>query len=150
MKVNFIKQPGGILLPASEIESERLKRLKNGIVYEVEIKGGERRNRGYHGKIFKFMTWCFEYWAGNNTDFQFQCEAAQFNSFRKQLTIQAGFFDWVVGLDGTPKPEARSLSYDSMGQEVFEQCANAMINAATATVFQGADDETCNKLYSFF
>ncbi len=38
----------------------------------------------------------------------------------------------------------------SMSQEEFEQCGSAMINAAMATVFQGADDETCNRLYSFF
>lgn len=150
MKVMMTKTPGGVLTPASEIESERLKRLKNGIVYEVELKGGEKRNRGYHGKIFAFMSWCFEYWAGNNTEAEFQTEAAQFDCFRKQLTIKAGYYDFVVNLDGSTMVQARSLSYDSMSQEEFEQCGSALINAAIATVFQGADDETCNRLYSFF
>lgn len=151
MKVNFVKQPGGVLLPASEVESERLKRLKSGIVYEVDIKGGEKRNRGYHGKIFLFMTFCFQYWDGHNTDFQYQCEKAQFDSFRKNLTIASGYFDWVVGLNGEPMMQARSLSYDSMEQEEFEQCANAMINAAMATVFNNTNDEQIlNRLQSFF
>ncbi len=150
MKVSFVKMPGGILTPASEIESERLNRFKNGIVYEVEIKGGERRNRGFHGKVFAFMNHCFEYWCANNTDVQYQVEAAQFNYFRENLTIKAGYYDVVSDLDGNTTVKARSLSFDSMDQETFEQFYNAIINAALATVFQGADSETCNRLYSFF
>jgi len=151
MKVNFIKMPGGILSPANDIESNRLNRLKNGIVYEVELKGGERRNRGFHGKVFMFFTFCFNHWAAENTDFKYQCESAQFDSFRKYITISAGFFDWVVDLDGTPRMKAQSLSFDSMDQEYFEQCYSALINAAIAQVFNNTNDEQIlNKLQSFF
>jgi len=150
MKINFIKMPGGTLTPASDIESERLNRFKNGIVYEVEIKGGERRHRGFHGKVFAFMNHCFAYWCGNNTEAQYQDEAAQFNYFRERLTIKAGYYDLVVDLNGNTMVKARSLSFDKMDQETFESFFNAIINAALATIFQGADDETCNKLYSFF
>ncbi len=150
MKVNFIKMPGGILSPASDIESERLNRLKNGIVYEVELKGCERRNRGFHGKAFAFMNHCFQYWSGNNTNVEFQCEKSQFDYFRKQLAIKAGFYDYVVDLNGSTMIQARSLSYDSMTQEEFEAVYSAMINAAIATIFQGASDEECQRLYSFF
>lgn len=150
MKVNFIKQPGGILFPASDIEADRLKRIKSGIVYEIDIKGGDKRNRGFHGKVFAFFNFCFQYWCADNTDYKFQCESAQFNSFRKDLTIKAGYFDWTVDIFGNAKPEARSLSFDSMDQEEFEACYSALIDAALATIFQGADMENSNKLYSFF
>lgn len=150
MKVNFIKMPGGILSPASDIESERLNRFKNGIVYEVELKGGERRNRGFHGKVFAFTNHCFRYWCANNTEAEFQCEKAQFDYFRKSLLIKAGYYDYVVDVNGSTMVQARSMSYDSMEQEEFEQVYSAMINAAIALIFQGASDEECQRLYSFF
>ena len=151
MKVNFIKMPGGVLTPASDIESERLNKLKNGIVYEVELKGGERRNRGFHGKVFSFFNFVFHYWSAENTDFKYQSESAQFNSFRKGLTISAGYFDWVVDLHGNTIAEVRSLSFDSMSQEEFEQCYSALINAAIAQVFNNtSDQDVLNKLQSFF
>lgn len=151
MKVSFIKMPGGILTPANDIESNRLNRFGNGIMYEVEIKGGERRNRGFHGKVFAFFTFVFEHWSAEHTDFRYQCESAQFNSFRKGLTISAGYFDWVVDLGGNTMAEARSLSFDSMTQEDFEECYSALINAAIAQVFNNTNDEQIlNKLQSFF
>ena len=150
MKVNFIKQPGGILTPASDIEADRMSRIKTGLIYEIDIKGGEKRNRGYHGKVFAFMSWCFQYWCANNTEVEFQCESAQFDYFRKRLAIQAGYYDYVVDLNGATMIQARSISYDNMSQEEFEQFGSAIINAAMATIFQGADDDTCHKLQSFF
>ena len=150
MKVNFIKQPGGILTPASDIEADRMSRIKTGLIYEIDIKGGEKRNRGYHGKVFAFMSWCFQYWCANNTEVEFQCESAQFDYFRKLLAIQAGYYDYVVDLNGATMIQARSISYDNMSQEEFEQFGSAIINAAISTIFQGADDDTCHKLKSFF
>ncbi len=150
MKVNFLKCAGGVLTPASDIEAERMNRIKTGLICEIDIKGGEKRNRGFHGKVFKFMSFCFEHWSASGTAYANQCEAAQFDSFRKDLTIQAGYYDVVSDLSGNVKAVARSLAYDSMEQEDFEQCYSALINAAIATVFQGADDDTCHKLQSFF
>lgn len=150
MKVNFLKCAGGVLTPASDIEAERMSRIKTGLICEIDIKGGEKRNRGYHKKIFSFMNFCFQYWCANNTEVEFQCEAAQFDYFRKRLAIQAGYYDYVVDLNGSTMIQARSISYDNMSQEEFEQFGSAIINAAIATVFQGADDDTCHKLQSFF
>lgn len=147
----MVKNAGGILAPASEIESERLKRFSNGIAYEIEIKGGERRNRGFHGKVFAFMSWCFEYWRADGGKAEFMCEIAQFDYFRKELTILAGYYDYVVTLSGDTQINVRSLAFDSMTQEEFEQFYIALTNAAIRTVFNNnQNEEILNKLYSFF
>ena len=151
MKVMMVKNAGGMLSPASEIESERLKRFSNGIAYEIDIKGGELRNRGFHGKVFKFMTWCFEYWKAESTQAEFMCEAAQFDHFRKELTKFAGYYDWVVDLKGNMVMQVRSLSYESMSQEEFEQLYIAMTNAAIQNIFNNTTDQAMlDRLYSFF
>lgn len=38
VKIQMVKQPGGLLLPAFDTEAERLERFKTGFIYPVEIK----------------------------------------------------------------------------------------------------------------
>ena len=78
--------------------------------------------------------------------------ASQGESFRKQLTIQAGYFTQTYSLDGTGFViEAKSLRFGNMEQEEFEACYSALINAAIKTVFAGTTDERIlSKLMGFF
>lgn len=146
MKLNMQKQPGGVLSPADDIAEEYLTKLKTGEWYEVEIK--RSRNPHHHRKTFAFFNFAFSYWRG---ECEFQEEAAQFDSFRKQLTIQAGYYNQVWTLDGQGFTlEAKSLSYASMEQTEFEEFAVAMQNAAMATIFQGANERVIQELMSFF
>ena len=146
MKLNILKQPGGVLSPADDIAAEYLTKLKTGEVYPVEIK--RSRNPHHHKKVFAFFQFAFNYWRG---ECEFQEEAAQFDSFRKQLTIQAGYYNQVWTLDGQGFTlEAKSLSYGNMSQTEFEEFAVAMQNAAMATIFQGANERVIQELMSFF
>ncbi len=146
MKVNMIKRPGGTMEPATDGDAESLTKIKTGCTYPIDIPNS--RNPEFHGKMFVFLHYCFAHWRGGN---EFQCEKAQFNAFRKQLTILAGFRVPVVNLrNHNVSYEAESLSFASMSQERFEQCYNAMIQAAIVNIFKGSDDDVYNKLVSFF
>ena len=109
MKVDMIKQPGGLLNPASDMEAERLKKFKNGEHYQIDMK--MTRNPKFHGKMFVFFEFCFQYW---KSDREFQDEVKQFDAFRKDLTCLAGFYDSFYNIKGEVRIEARSLSYGSM------------------------------------
>ncbi len=145
MKVNFVKCAGGTLVPASDLEVEKLVRFKTGEMYEVEIK--LTRNAAFHRKVFAFFNFCFEYWKGDN---EFQCEQKQSEVFRDHLTVLAGFYDSYSGIDGRVRVEAKSISYGKMSQDEFEKLYSALINAAIKHVFKGADQTTIDKLYNFF
>ena len=147
MRHNFVKQPGGVLVPANDQEVERMSRYQNGSTLELEIK--KPRNPAFHGKMFAFLTFCFENWAGG---VEFHDEAVQFDAFRKQLTILAGYGIPIVNLrNHKVSYEAQSLSYANMDQEEFEKCYSAMINAALKNIFYTTTDEMIiNRLYSFF
>lgn len=145
MKVNFVKQPGGTLVPASDAESEKMTRFKTGELYEVDMKLS--RNPEFHRKAFKFLNFCFEFWKGTN---EFQNEAKQFDVFRNHLTVLAGFYDSYYGIDGRVRVEAHSLSFASMDQEEFEKFYHAAISVAMKEVFKTVDENTLNKLMSFF
>lgn len=145
MKINFVKHPGGTLTPASEIEAGRMDRFKTGDTYEVSIV--LRRNPKLHGKMFAFFNFCFQYWTGDNN---FTNEAAQFDVFRNNLTVLAGFYDKFYTIAGEVRIEAKSLAYDKMEPEEFEQCYNAQINAAMKHIFRPEDTHIYNQLMSFF
>lgn len=141
-KYNLTKQAGGIFVPASDIEAERLTRLKTGCTFEVEIK--QSRNQAFHGKVFAFFNFCYEHYfdePANNSE--------QFDWFRKRLTIAAGFYVEFNTKKGLIR-EAKSLAYANMEQEEFENCYKALIQVAMQTIFKGCDESMYEKLYSFF
>lgn len=149
MKFDLIKHPGGAFSLASEMDAERLKKFKNGEVYTAEIK--LTRNPRFHAKVFAFFNFCFAHWDASRTDTKFADEATQFDRFRKDLTILAGFYEQTVRLNGEIRTEAKSLAYANMETDEFEACYNALINAAMRYVFSGVNDQnTLNRLQSFF
>ncbi|MDG6880964.1 Protein of uncharacterised function (DUF1367) [Phocoenobacter uteri] len=148
-KYQMVKSAGGVFIPASDIEVERLQRFKNGEQYEVELKFS--RNPQFHRKVFAFFNFCFEYWTSENTQWENLDTPAQFDEFRKNLTILAGYFETVTTIRGEVKYRAKSLSFSEMDQEEFEQCYKALITASIKSVFNNTKDENIlEQLYSFF
>ena len=145
MKIEMVKFAGGLLSPANDMEEQKLSKFKTGDLYTIEIK--LPRNPKFHAKVFAFFNFCFNYWKGDN---EYQDEAKQFDVFRNHLTCLAGFYNSYSGIDGRTRVEAKSLAFGNMTQEEFESCYNAMINAAMAHIFNKPDDNTYNKLQSFF
>lgn len=149
MKVEMVKMQGGTFCPIDEIQAEALKKFRNGELYEVEIK--QTRNPQFHRKVFAFFNFCFEHWSADKTEWKYFDERKQFETFRKHLTVLAGFKDVSYTIDGRVRVEAKSLSYGNMEQDEFEQCYSALINAAIKHIFQGTTDENIiNQLYAFF
>ena len=148
-KYQMIKIANGGFLPASEIDADNLKAFKTGEQYEVESK--RFRNPAFHRKVFAFFNFCFQHWAAERTEVKFQDEAAQFDTFRKHLTVLAGYRTVTYKINGDFRVEAQSLSYGNMEQEEFEKCYSALINAAIKHVFGNTTDENViNQLYAFF
>jgi len=141
----MIKEPGGIFRPASDYELEKVNRFKNGEQYQAEIK--LTRNPKYHRLVFAFFQYCFEYW---KSDRVFLSESKQFDVFRKHLICMAGYYDELVNIHGEIRIEAKSISYSSMSQLEYEELYNSLILAVMRNIFQTSDEETYNKLISFF
>lgn len=145
MKIEMIKQPGGLLCPASDMELEKLNKFKTGEQYVIEIKLS--RNPGFHRKVFAFFQFCFHHWKGDN---EFQSESKQFDVFRNNLTVLAGYYEQYFNIKGELRIEAKSLSFSSMEQGEFEECYKALILAAMKHIFKTTDNNTYNQLMSFF
>lgn len=149
MKAQMIKMHGGTFCPLNETEAEALQKFRNGEQYEVEIK--LTRNPQFHRKVFAFFNFCFEHWSADKTELEYFDERTQFDKFRQDLTILAGFNEKYYNIHGELRLKAKSLSYGNMDQDEFERCYNALINAAMANVFKGCDDPfIIDRLYAFF
>lgn len=141
-----LKQAGGVMSPADDLTAEFLTSVKTGSYLKVTIT--QPRNYKFHKKMFAFLNFCFAHWA---SDMEFMDENAQFNVFRKQLLILAGYRKDIVNLrTKTVGYEALSLSYSAMNEETFKECYNALIQAAMKYIFKGEDELIYNKLVSFF
>lgn len=147
MKISMIKSIGGALNPADEHEAEKLKKFKNFCMYEIDIKLA--RNPQFHGLVFAFFKFCYEHWDGQ-TVYEHLSDAEQFERFRKDLTILAGFYVQTVRLNGEIRTEAKSLAFGAMTEEEFKECYTALINAACKHIFRSCDENTYNRLLSFF
>ena len=147
MKVNFIKQPGGVLVPADDLESEKLTKFKTGSMYEVDIK--LVRNPQFLAKAMVFFQYCQAHWDGDKV-MEHGTPQAQFDRFRKDMTILAGYYEQTVRLNGDTRIEAKSLSFGSMEEDEFQECYKALIAVAMKHIFKGSDDEVYNKLVGFF
>ena len=145
MKISMIKMAGGALMPASDMEADKLTKFKSGELYEVEIKLS--RSPTFHRKVFAFFNFCFEHWSGDN---EFQSEARQFDIFRQNLTVLAGFYDTYHTIKGSVRVEAKSLAFSSMTQEEFQECYSALINAAIKHIFKGDESAYYDQLIGFF
>lgn len=148
-KYQMIKLPGGVFAPLNDDEAERLKSFQNNEQYEIEIK--KQRNPAFHRKVFAFFNFCFDHWSADKTEWQFQDEQAQFDTFRKNLTVLAGYFDKTYTIKGDVQIEPKSLAYGNMEQSEFERCYNSLINAAMKHIFKGCNDQQIlDRLYAFF
>lgn len=143
----MIKQPGGMFSPFNDMEQEKTTKFKTFETYEIDIKLS--RNPKFLRKVMVFFTFCFAHWNGDKVH-NFCSETEQFNRFRKDLTILAGFYIQSERIDGTLRTEAESLSFASMSEERFQECYLALITAALKYIFHNADVNTENKLISFF
>lgn len=145
----MMKMPGGTLVPAFDTEAERLQRFRNNLIYPVQIV--QSRNPDFHGKVFAFLQFCFNYWSGEQTDMRFKANAAQFDTFRRNLMVLAGYKDITFTMDGRLRVEAKSLAYSAMEQAEFEECYSALINAALVHVFGNTQDpQVLKQLEGFF
>lgn len=147
MKINFIKQPGGVLVPSGDLESDQMHKFKTGEMYEVDIK--KSRNPQFLAKVMIFFEYCQAHWDGDKV-LEHGTPQAQFDRFRKDMTILAGYYDATVRLNGDTRIEAKSLSYGSMSEDEFQECYQALIQVAMKHIFKGSDDEVYNKLVGFF
>jgi len=117
MKIMLVKQLNGSIIPAYDEDKERLKRFKAGEPFMSEVT--KPRNIKFHRKAFSLF----------NMVFQNQENYISLEHLRKDITIEAGYYDEYSSVTtGEIKREAKSISFAAMDDLEFGEYYNKILD----------------------
>jgi len=132
MKTHLIKTMSG-LLPADPGTEEWYRKLKVGSVISGEHK--KVRNPLFLRKYFALLNVGFDAWEPGEIDSKYGTPEKNFERFRKDIAILSGYYDIVVRLDGSTRPEAKSISFAKMEETEFEDLYSKTIDVLLKYVY---------------
>lgn len=137
-EIILIKNALGALIPANDIEAEKLKRFKMGATIKCEVS--EMRNGKFFCKWFSLVRLGYDFWTetAEMPTHKGQQIEPNFEKFREDLTILAGYWHPVPNIKGEAKAEADSISFANMTEETFEKLYSATITALLKHIY-GSD-----------
>jgi hypothetical protein len=136
--VELIFQKGATgLIPACEEASDWLRKKKVGATIVVEPR--EMRNGSFFRKWWALVKLGYDYWSESAATIEYRGQPVlpDFDRFRKDVTILAGFYSPVANLKGEVRIEPESLKWASMTEERFTQLYDATIQVLLQRVFNG-------------
>jgi hypothetical protein len=139
----FLKLPNRCLIPATEQDEELLSRIKTG--EPVKLKFSRPRNYQFHKKFFALMNLAFDYWEppehgkGSAIAEKMPIEK-NFDRFRKDIIILAGFYTASYRLNGDVRYEAKSIAFGNMSEDEFEKLFSAVIDVILKNVMHNYTD----------
>lgn len=144
MKTLLIKTGSNTLSPANIEEAEKLKKIKVGRVIEVELT--QKRNYEFHKKFFAMLGIGFDAFEPAQQEYNGIPAQKNFERFREDVVIAAGFYDLVYDIKGNAKAKAHSISFGSMDQGKFEKVYNGCCNALLQQVLKNYTREDLDRV----
>lgn len=122
----------------------------------VEIKTVQKRNGKFHRKFFALLNVGYEAWdpGRKHKTHKGLPVGKNFEQFREDVTILAGYYEQTFGIDGAMKLKAKSISFASMEQPEFEELYSAVADVLLEHVLSNYAnraqlDEVVNKVMGF-
>lgn len=135
----FRKQPNGCLCPDDEQTVEYVKKLKVGAPISAEVK--QPRNYEFHKKYFALLALGFDYFEPEANEYKGHPVEKNFERFRHDIAILAGYYTFVTDIKGEVKAQAKSISFGSMSQEEFESLYSKTIDVLLKYVLRNYSEE---------
>jgi len=110
----YLMKTGRALSADDQIGEEALAKFKTGDRIKCIIT--RQQNPLFHRKMMALFNVGFKYWEPGKIDCKYGTPEKNFDRFRKDVTIMAGFYTINHRLDNTFRVEAKSLSYSKMVQ----------------------------------
>lgn len=126
----LIKTAGGMLAPLDPQGIEYVSKLKLGAGVTASVK--KHNNPAFHRKLFALFNLAFEAWEPATQEYKGQVVAKNFDRFREDLTILAGYYEPTVNLRGEVRLVAKSLKFARMEQDEREKVYSAVIDVILA------------------
>lgn len=133
---------------------EKMKGMEAGEFLKVKVTFP--RNLPFHKKFMAMVRFGFEQWepekARKRLTYKGVPIAKSFKQFRKDMLILAGYAVATYDAKGRVKLEARSISFDSMEEDEFQEVYGAVYEAIYERIFvaKGYTRESFNEVLAKF
>ena len=119
---------------------------KNKIGQAVHADFKKVRNYAFLKKYFALMNVAFDNWNPGEINSKYGVPEKNFERFREDTTILAGYFHVVIRLDGSTRIVADSISFANMKEEAFAKLYSATIEVLLKHVYKSelSEDELNN------
>lgn len=146
-----MKASGGGLLPVDEQSADVISKWPIGQGVRVDVK--RMRNIRFHRRFFALLNIGFDAWEPDLPDHNGMPTQKNYERFRKDCIIAAGFYEPVVNLKGEVRAEADSISFAAMDDAEFEKVYSAVANVLLQKVLRNYTrsdlDEVVNQIIGF-
>lgn len=143
MQLNLMKTPQGYLVPAGEEDQVELAKIKTGTVISAEFK--QKRNYKYHQKFFALLNYGYDHFEPQPISDKFN-PVKNFDCFRKDVVILAGYYESYVRLNGETRIEAKSIKFGRMKPEEFEKLYSKVVDVLIERVLRNYTKEDLNNV----
>ncbi len=127
MDILLLKHPKGFLYPADELEADKIAKLKAGVLVRAEVK--QVRNPMFHRKFFALLRVGFDaFEVPDGTEHKGFPVQKDFEQFREDCTIAAGFCTVSYRINGEMRVRAKSIRFGRMTPEDFERLYSQVAN----------------------
>ena len=138
------------LMPAHGHDEEEIKKLPKG--QPLRVKVTRIRNVDHHRKYFALLNYAFDVWEppalrGSDMERAVRLDIMpddvekNFDRFRKDIAILAGFYTTTVRVNGEMRLEAKSIAFGNMDQDEFELLYDKTIDVIVKHVLKHYDGD---------
>ena len=132
MKYYLSKSQVG-LVPVDPESQEWFNRLKTGQVVSADFR--QVRNYRFLKKWFALLKIGFDNWEPGEIDSKHGTPEKNFDRFRADVTILAGYYETTIRLDGSVRVEPKSVSFARMTEEEFGELYSKTIDTLIKYVY---------------
>lgn len=126
------KTAGGALLPLDQPSADYIARFAPDAGFKASVR--QHNNPAFHRKLMALFQHAYEVWEPAELQYMGQLVRKEFERFRRDVTIQAGYYEAAVDLRGRVALSARSLNFSSMEQVEREKLFSAVVDVVLERV----------------
>lgn len=143
LEILLAKSSAG-LVPVDMHASDYLHKIKMGAELIAEVR--QPRNPQFHRKFMSLLRVGFEYWEPGEVSSKHGKPEKNFDQFREDVTILAGFFYPVIRANGDVRIKAKSISFASMDEEEFSRLYQTVLTVLFERVLVGMTDADIDRI----
>lgn len=140
----FLQKMGNGLFPAYESDAEKLEKYPHDVFLRAEVS--RPRNYKFHRKFYALLNAGYAAWEPPENEYKGLPAQKQFERFRKDCVIAAGYYDVVTNIKGDVRLEAKSISFAEMDDTEFAALYNAVINVLLQRVLNNYTREDLDQV----